>query len=73
MIQILPVADIYKEEIVIDDNFGQRQEGWETVESDTESAFFKMGRYIMENKNEYESSHILLIDQLFIFMIDTIE
>ena len=52
MIQILPVADIYKEEIVIDDNFGQRQEGWETVESDTESAFFKMGRYIMENKTD---------------------
>jgi len=52
MIQILPVADIYKEEIVIDDNFGQRQEGWETVESDTESAFFRMGRYIMENKTD---------------------
>ena len=52
MIQILPVADIYKEEIIVDDNFGQRQDGWETVESDTESAFFKMGRYIMENKTD---------------------
>ena len=52
MIQILPVADIYKEEIIVDDNFGQRQEGWETVESDTEEAFFRMGRYIMENKTD---------------------
>ena len=52
MIQILPVADIYKEEIIVDDNFGQRQEGWETVESDTEGAFFRFGRYIMENKTD---------------------
>ena len=36
----------------MDDNFGQRQEGWETVESDTEEAFFRMGRYIMENKTD---------------------
>ena len=51
MIQILAVADILHQEVVLEDNFDSKFEGWELIEDEDEHAFIKDSHYWMENKS----------------------
>jgi len=51
MIQILPLADIIHEEVLLEDDFNNSFEGWEQVDRDEEKAFIKDSHYWMENKS----------------------
>jgi hypothetical protein len=53
MIQILPVAKILHEEILLEDDFNNKFEGWELIEDEDEHAFIKDSYYWMENKSVY--------------------
>jgi hypothetical protein len=52
MIQILPLAKIIHEEIVLEDDFNNKFEGWELIEDEDEHAFIKDSYYWMENKSK---------------------
>ena len=51
MIQILPLANIIHDEILLEDDFNNKFEGWELIEDEDEHAFIKDGHYWMENKS----------------------
>lgn len=51
MIQILAVADILHQEVVLEDNFDSGFEGWEIIENEEEQSFIKDGHYWMSNKS----------------------
>ena len=51
MIQILAVADILHQEVVLEDNFESKFEGWELIEDEDEHSFIKDSHYWMENKS----------------------
>lgn len=51
MIQILPIADIMHEEMLLEDDFGSKFEGWELIEDEEEKSFIKDSHYWMENKS----------------------
>ena len=53
MIQILPLADIMHEEVLLEDDFASKFEGWELIEDEDEHAFIKDSYYWMENKSVY--------------------
>jgi len=50
MIQILPLADIMHEEVLLEDDFTSKFEGWELIEDEEEKSFIKDSYYWMENK-----------------------
>ena len=52
MIQILPLADIMHEEVLLEDDFTSKFEGWELIEDDEEKSFIKDSHYWMENKSK---------------------
>lgn len=52
MIQILPVAKILHEEILLEDDFINKFEGWELIDNEDEHSFMKDSYYWMENKSE---------------------
>ena len=52
MIQILPLADIMHEEVLLEDDFASKFEGWELIEDDEEKSFVKDSHYWMENKSK---------------------
>lgn len=39
MIQILPLADIIHEEVLLEDDFNNKFEGWELIEDEDEHSF----------------------------------
>jgi hypothetical protein len=49
MIQILPLANVLHEEIVLEDDFNSHHEGWEIIKDEEEQAFIKDSYYWMEN------------------------
>lgn len=49
MIQILPLANVLHEEIVLEDDFNSQHEGWEIIKDEEEQAFIKDSYYWMEN------------------------
>ncbi len=51
MIQILPLANIIHEEVLLEEDFNNKFEGWELIEDEDEHAFIKDGHYWMENKS----------------------
>lgn len=51
MIQILPLAKVLHEEVVLEDDFNSKFEGWELVEDEQEHSFLKNSHYWMENKS----------------------
>jgi len=51
MIQILPLANILHEEVLLEDDFNNKFEGWEIVEDEDEKSFIKDSHYWMENKS----------------------
>jgi hypothetical protein len=51
MIQILPLAKIIHKDIVLEDDFNSKFEGWELVEYEDEHSFMKDSHYWMENKS----------------------
>lgn len=52
MIQILPLADIMHEEVLLEDDFTSKFEGWEIIEDEEEKSFIKDSHYWMENKSK---------------------
>ena len=52
MIQILPLADIMHEEVLLEDDFASKFEGWELIEDEEEKSFIKDSHYWMENKSK---------------------
>ena len=52
MIQILPLADIMHEEVLLEDDFSSKFEGWEIIEDNEEKSFIKDSHYWMENKSK---------------------
>jgi hypothetical protein len=52
MIQILPLADIMHEEVLLEDDFTSKFEGWELIEDEEEKSFIKDSHYWMENKSK---------------------
>ena len=51
MIQILPLAKIIHEDVVLEDDFNSKFEGWELIEDEEEQSFIKDSHYWMENKS----------------------
>ncbi len=51
MIQILPLANIIHEEVLLEDDFNNKFEGWELIEDEDEHSFIKDSHYWMENKS----------------------
>jgi len=51
MIQILPLANILHEEVLLEDDFNNKFEGWKIVEDEDEKSFIKDSHYWMENKS----------------------
>ena len=51
MIQILPLANIIHEEVLLEDDFNNKFEGWEIIEDEDEHSFIKDSHYWMENKS----------------------
>jgi hypothetical protein len=51
MIQILPLANILHEEVLLEDDFNNKFEGWEIIEDEDEHSFIKDSHYWMENKS----------------------
>ncbi len=51
MIQILPLANILHEEVLLEDDFDNKFEGWELIEDEGEHSFIKNSHYWMENKS----------------------
>ena len=52
MIQILPLADMMHEEVLLEDDFASKFEGWELIEDEEEKSFIKDSHYWMENKSK---------------------
>ena len=52
MIQIPPLADIMQEEVLLEDDFVSKIEGWKIIEDDEEKSFSKDNHYWMENKSK---------------------
>lgn len=51
MIQILTLANILHEEVLLEDDFNNKFEGWEIIEDEDEKSFIKDSHYWMENKS----------------------
>jgi len=51
MIQILPLANILHEEVLLEDDFNNKFEGWEIEEDEDKNSFIKDRHYWMRNKS----------------------
>ncbi len=51
MIQILALANILHEEVLLEDDFNNKFEDWEIIEDEDEHSFIKDSHYWMENKS----------------------
>jgi hypothetical protein len=52
MIQILPLAQVIHDEVVLEDDFNSKFEGWELIEDEQEHSFLNDSYYWMENKSD---------------------
>jgi hypothetical protein len=52
MIQILPLAKVLHSDVVLEDDFTSRFEGWELVNNEDEQSFIQDSYYWMENKSK---------------------